>query len=121
MNRPGLRGKLQQLIHDLGVTRAVKLLGWKQQGEILESFYQAHLFLAPSVTAKDGDQEGTPTVLLQAMATGLPVVSTVHSGIPEMVQDGVSGFLVPERDVDALTEKVAYLIEHPEILPPHIL
>jgi len=54
-------------------------------------------------------------VLKEAMAMGLPVVSTWHGGIPEIVQDGVSGFLVPERDVDALVEKLQYLIDHPEI------
>ena len=48
---------------------------------------------------------------------GLPIVSTLHNGIPEGVLDGKSGFLVPERDVDALTEKLEYLIEHPEIWP----
>jgi len=51
------------------------------------------------------------------MMAGLPIVSTRHSGIPELVQDGVSGFLVPERDVSALVEKLIYLIEHPEIWP----
>ena len=54
---------------------------------------------------------------MEAMATGLPVLSTWHSGIPELVKDGVSGFLVPERDVVSLSERLVYLIEHPEIWP----
>ena len=61
--------------------------------------------------------EGTPVVLMEAQACGLPVVSTYHSGIPEVVKDGESGFLVPEKDVDALAEKMEYLINHPELWP----
>ena len=68
----------------------------------MELLDNADILLAPSVTAEDGDQEGTPTVLMEALAQGLPVLSTRHSGIPELVQDGESGFLVPERDVDAM-------------------
>ena len=48
------------------------------------------------------------------MAIGLPVISTYHGGIPELVEDGISGFLVPERDVQALVDKLSYLIKHPE-------
>jgi hypothetical protein len=51
------------------------------------------------------------------MAAGLPVVSTVHAGIPELVVDGESGFLVPERDVDLLAERITFLCDHPEIWP----
>ncbi len=112
-----LREDLQQLIQELEVSDTVKLLGWKQQQEILEILNQAHILLAPSVTSKDGDREGIPVTLMEAMAKGLPVVSTQHSGIPELIENGVSGFLVPERDVDALAEKLGYLIERPEVWP----
>jgi colanic acid/amylovoran biosynthesis glycosyltransferase len=73
--------------------------------------------LAPSVTAGDGDEEGIPNVIKEAMAVGLPVVSTVHAGIPELVVDGESGFLVPERSVEDLAERIMYLCDHPEIWP----
>ena len=73
------------------------------------------MFLAPSVTAANGDQEDITTVLTEAMAMKLPVVSSLHSGIPELVEDDVSGFLVEERNSDALAEKLAFLIEHPEL------
>ena len=109
-----LKESLQQLICDLDVEDSIKLLGWKQQSEVIELLNDAHLFLAPSVTSQQGDQEGIPVVLMEAMAMGLPVVSTDHSGIPELVENNVSGFLVPERDVAALTEKIQYLAEHPE-------
>lgn len=112
-----LRESLQQLIQDLNVGHIVKLLGWKQHQEIVEILDNSHIFLAPSVTAKGGDQEGTPNVLKEAMAMGLPVISTPHGGIPELIEDGISGFLVPERDADAIAEKLSYLIEHPEVWP----
>lgn len=112
-----LREELQQLIQDLELSDSVKLLGWKQQQEIVEILNHSHLFVAPSVTAQDGNQDAPVNVLKEAMAMGLPVVSTNHGGIPELVEDGVSGFLVPERDVEALAEKLAYLIEHSEDWP----
>ena len=112
-----LFGQMQRLIREQRVGHCVQLLGWKNQDEVAEILGDADIFLAPSVTASDGDEEGTPTVLVEAMARGLPVVSTYHSAIPEMVIDGVSGFLVPERDVDALAERLTYLIENPQIWP----
>jgi colanic acid/amylovoran biosynthesis glycosyltransferase len=112
-----LRSELQSLIDALNINGHVTLLGWKRQEEIVELIRNADILLAPSVTSKDGDQEGIPVVLIEALSQGLPVLSTRHSGIPELVQDGESGFLVPERDADALAEKLEYLIEHPEIWP----
>ncbi len=112
-----LRYELEELVEDLKIVDKVKLLGWKQQEEIVELMRDADILLAPSVTAKDGDQEGIPVVLMEALAQGLPVLSTRHSGIPELVQDGISGFLIPEKDVDGLAEKLLYLIKHQEIWP----
>ncbi len=110
-----LRVQLEELIQELNVASQVQLLGWKQQAEVKEIIDKADIFLAPSVTGKNGDKEGIPVVLMEAMAMGLPILSTFHSGIPELVEDGVSGFLVPERDVDGLTQKLQYLIEHPQL------
>lgn len=112
-----LREDLQQLIHDLDVSTTVKLLGQKNQQELIEILNNSHIFIAASVTARDGNQDAPINVLKEAMAMGLPVVSTHHGGIPELVEDGISGFLVPERDADALADKLSYLIEHPEIWP----
>lgn len=110
-----LTSHLQEIIKKLGVESTVKLLGWKEQDEVIEILNNSHILLAPSVTSQDGDQEGIPVVLMEAMAMGLPVISTQHSGIPELVQDAVTGFLAPERDVDVLADKLNYLIEHPEL------
>jgi colanic acid/amylovoran biosynthesis glycosyltransferase len=67
------------------------------------------------VTAADGDTEGTPVAILEAQASGIPVVSTLHAGNPEIVDDGRSGFLVRERDVDSLAEKLFVLRENPSL------
>jgi colanic acid/amylovoran biosynthesis glycosyltransferase len=112
-----LKKDLQDLINRLDVNEKIKILGFQLQEEIVELFNDADIFLAPSVTSKDGDMEGIPVVIMEAMARGLPILSTRHSGIPELVEDGKSGFLVPERDPDALAEKLAYLVQHQDLWP----
>lgn len=113
-----LHDDLQRMIERLGVGPHVKLLGWKTQQEVYGLLQEAHILVAPSVTSSDGDQEGIPNVVKEAMASGLPVISTLHSGIPELVSDRVSGLLVPERDVESLADSLAYLIDHPEVWAP---
>lgn len=109
-----LKADLQQLVQTLQIESMVKLVGWQQQQTVIQFLNRADILVAPSVTSQAGDQEGIPVVLMEAMAMGLPVVSTFHSGIPELVQDGVSGCLVPERSADALADKLAWLIEQPQ-------
>lgn len=110
-----LKADLQQLIHRLNASKFIHLVGWKQQPEVIKLLEQNHLILAPSITSAKGDQEGIPVVLMEAMAMGLPVISTLHSGIPELVEEGVSGYLVPEQDVAALTRKLHHLVEQPHL------
>lgn len=107
-----LKDSLNNLIQGLNASGNIRLAGWQRQDEVLESMKQADILLAPSITGRNGDQEGIPVVLMEAMAQGIPVISSYHSGIPELVQDGISGFLVPERDVDGLARKLTHLIEH---------
>ncbi|MDJ0742765.1 MAG: glycosyltransferase [Xenococcaceae cyanobacterium MO_167.B27] len=109
-----LRESFEQLISELNLGHIIKLLGAKQQQEIIKILDQSHIFIAPSVTAANGDRDAPINTLKEAMAMGLPVISTYHGGIPELVEDGVSGFLVPERDSNAIADKISYLIEHPE-------
>ena len=110
-----LKNELAQLINELNLNNHVKLLGWKEQGDIVSLMKDSDILLMPSVTAKEGDQEGIPVVLMEALAQGLPVLSTYHSGIPELIQDEVSGYLVHERDVKALSERLEYLVEHQDL------
>jgi colanic acid/amylovoran biosynthesis glycosyltransferase len=97
-----LRGQIEQIVAELGLQGLVRLAGWKSRADIVSAIHEADILLAPSVTPVSGDQEGTPVVIMEAMASGLPVVSTLHAGIPEVVEDGASGFLVAERDVSGL-------------------
>ncbi len=110
-----LRGDLQQLIESKDIASQVKLLGWNTHEEVKNLLGEAHVLVAPSLTSESGDQEGIPNAIKEAMATGLPVISTLHSGIPELVTDGVSGLLVPERDAASLADALTYLIRDPEI------
>jgi colanic acid/amylovoran biosynthesis glycosyltransferase len=109
-----LRNKLNNLINKFRIESKVKILGNKTHEEIIELLYGSDILLAPSLVAKDGDCEGIPVVIMEAMATGLPVISTYHSGIPELVKNGKSGFLVPEKDIKGIADKLKYLILHYE-------
>jgi colanic acid/amylovoran biosynthesis glycosyltransferase len=111
------REDLARLVHELDLSGTVRLLGPKDHGEVIEILKSAHILLAPSVTADNGDQEGIPVALMEGMAMGVLVVSTQHSGIPELIQNGVSGLLAPERDVDGLVERLDYLIRHADAWP----
>jgi colanic acid/amylovoran biosynthesis glycosyltransferase len=108
-----LREKLRWLIEETGAGAFVRLVGWKSRAEVRAMLCAAHVFVAPSVTGADGDEEGVPVSLMEAMAVGLPVVATSHGGIPELVRDGETGFLVPESDTGALAEKLKHVIDSP--------
>lgn len=105
---------LESLIDAQGLNQQVELLGWRNHTEMAELLRQAHIFLAPCVTAADGNQDAPVNTLKEAMATGLPVVATRHGGIPELVEEGHSGYLVPERDPAALAEAIGRLLDAPE-------
>jgi colanic acid/amylovoran biosynthesis glycosyltransferase len=104
-----LRGELELLVRELELGDSVRFLGAKGDKEVAALYARASIFVLASVTASDGDMEGQGLVLQEAQASGLPVVSTLHNGIPDGVLDGKSGFLVPERDVGALAEKIESL------------
>lgn len=109
-----LRAELEQLIHGLerNVQARIKLLGYVNYAAYIQEAQQTHIFMAPSVTAKNGDSEGgAPTVLLEMQARGVPILATHHADIPEVVVDGMSGYLVPERDSLALAAKLEELLE----------
>lgn len=108
------REQLETLVDELGVNDRIEMVGWVSQEEVSRLMSDSHIFVLPSVTAENGDKEGTPTVLLEAQSSGLPVVSTRHAGIPEIVQDGESGLLVPERDVNSLVQALQDMLSAPE-------
>jgi colanic acid/amylovoran biosynthesis glycosyltransferase len=112
-----LRHQLEALIQELEIQETVTLHGAQDSRNALQAMAQAHIFILPSVTAADGDQEGQGLVLQEAQAMGMPVVATNHNGFSESIVPNESGFLVPERDVDRLAERLNYLIEHPQMWP----
>jgi colanic acid/amylovoran biosynthesis glycosyltransferase len=109
------RKDLERLAAELGIEKAVRFLGWKTQDELIRIMENAHILIAPSVTAANGAEEGIPNVIKEAMAMGLPVVGSIHGGVPELITHGISGYLVEEKDVDALAERLSFLHDHSEI------
>lgn len=97
-----LLAPLEKLRDELGLTQQVNFAGFLKGGDLCRLYHGAHLFIHPSRLTADHNQEGIPNSMLEAMATGLPVLATQHGGIPEAVRSGVTGILVAERDRDAL-------------------
>jgi colanic acid/amylovoran biosynthesis glycosyltransferase len=97
-----LREELEDLATELGVRDATEFRGFLAQGDLAKLYADSHVFLHPSEMTSDKNQEGVPNSMLEAMATGLPVLATNHGGIPEAVTHERHGLLVPERDIDAL-------------------
>lgn len=96
--------ELERLRDELELGESVRFAGFIKGPELCALYHEAHLFLHPSRLTADQNQEGVPNAMLEAMATGLPVVATLHGGIPEAVRNGVTGVLVPERDRAGLAE-----------------
>lgn len=100
-----------QKVSDLGLTRQVEFVGKKYGEEKAQAFSHADIFAFPT----HYHNECFPLVLLEAMQHGLPVVSTFEGGIADIVEEGVTGYLVPKKDAEALAEKLAMLINDPEL------
>jgi colanic acid/amylovoran biosynthesis glycosyltransferase len=105
-----LREQLEDRAKSYHLDDKIIFLGKLTHEEVVKEMQQAHLFILASRTAKDGNQEGIPNVLKEAMASGIPVISTRHAGIPELIQHGKSGYLVPEKDKKALAKHIRKLI-----------
>jgi colanic acid/amylovoran biosynthesis glycosyltransferase len=99
------------LIKELGLESQITLHGVKSPDEISELLSRAKIFVQHSLRPPNGDSEGTPNTVLEASATGLPIVSTQHAGIKEAVVHGVTGFLVPERDIEGMAEYICTLLD----------
>jgi colanic acid/amylovoran biosynthesis glycosyltransferase len=103
------------LITDLGLEGRVRMHGAQPHSHVVQLMGEASIFVQHSVTAANGDTEGLPVAILEAMASALPVVATRHSGIPEAVVDGTTGLLVEEHDVDAMASALSQLLADPEL------
>lgn len=105
------RSALESRIRDRGLTDVVELTGALDHPEVVAQYRAATVFTLPCVTGADGDRDGIPNVILEAMAMERPVVSTRHSGIPEAVADGVTGLLVQPGDAGALADALGRLLD----------
>ncbi|NHN30202.1 glycosyltransferase [Paenibacillus agricola] len=106
--------KYRKLIEQYKLSNSVKIIPWIDYRKIQDKYHGSHIFCAPSYTDREGNQEGIPNTLKEAMATGMPVVSTTHAGIPELVKHKVSGLLVPERSVSKLAKAMIWLAKRPK-------
>jgi len=109
------RPRLEALIKELGLFGIAELAGALSHESVAEHYRSASVLLMPAVTDWKGEQEGFGMVLVEAMATGLPVVATRSGGIPDVVTDGVTGLLVPERDPAALASAAAHILDDPSL------
>lgn len=109
------RAELAALIARLGLADRVQLCGAMPHDEVVALYRRATAFVLPCTRGRDGDLDGIPNVLAEAMAMGLPVVSTAVSAIPELLSDGVNGLLAPADDAAALADRVALLLDDPAL------
>lgn len=110
-----LRPELESLSHELGLWDHVRFTGVLRQDDIVPLYEAANCFCLPSFQTDSGDRDGIPNVIAEAMSMELPVVSTDCSGIPELVEDGVNGYVVPQRSVQPIAEKLLTLAVDPEL------
>jgi colanic acid/amylovoran biosynthesis glycosyltransferase len=110
-----LRESLERESRALGLSGRVRFLGASPPEEVARWMARAAVLAAPSVTAADGDSEGLPTVVVEAAAASLPAVVSDHSGLPEAVEEGKSGFVVPEGDAEALAARLEAVLGSEEL------
>ncbi len=109
-----MKKEIEELARGLGIAKAVELRGFLAQADLAQLYAEAHFFVHPSEMTADQNQEGVPNSMLEAMATGLPVLATLHGGIPEAVENGRTGLLVPERDDAGLLQAMLRLAGNPD-------
>jgi len=107
-----LREKLEKFVEDNNLQKNVIFTGKIVQQKVLKYYHKSHIFIHPSVTASDGSHEGIPTTIMEASACELPIISTIHTGIPELVIDGKTGFLSREHDIEKMTQDALILVKN---------
>jgi len=112
-----LQEQVRETIESLGLSGKVFLKGALPQLDCFKILRNCWIYVQHSVTASGGDQEGFPVSLAEASAHGLPVISTIHSGIPENIINQETGYVVQEHNFEEMAEKIIYLLDHPELIP----
>lgn len=111
----GLENELKELTNQLAIDNITHFEGLKSRNEIISYINNSDIFLLHSVTGTNGDMEGTPTVILESGLSQKPVISTYHAGIPEIIENNESGFLVEERDTDTMVKYLIKLISNSDL------
>jgi len=108
--------KTINLAHSLKLNDCIKFKDFLSHSVLAKELYKNNIFIYPCVTSKKGAIEGMPTSIMEAMATGMPIISTWHGGIPELIKHGKNGYLVKENDIRGLAEKMIYLANNPDLI-----
>jgi glycosyltransferase involved in cell wall biosynthesis len=110
-----LEAALRSQVDRLNLDYQVELIGPRPQAEVRQLVQEASVFVAPCVVGQDGNRDGLPTVLLEAMALGTPCISTDVTGIPEVLQQGRTGLQVPQHDPHAIADAIEQLLSRPDL------
>ena len=111
-----LFGPTMQLAKALGISQNIRFLGAQPQAKVAGLLKECRAFVQHSVRANSGDSEGTPVAIVEALTCGIPVVSTRHGGIPDVVVEGETGYLVDEYDVDGMAHRIGLLLEDDDLV-----
>lgn len=107
------KNRIHDVVEKYNLSPHVNFMGYQPHTVLFDEAYKHHVFLSPSITAMDGDTEGgAPVSIIEMAATGMPIVSTFHCDIPEVIKDGETGLLAEERNVSQLCEKIFWLVNH---------
>jgi len=110
-----LKSDYVKIIEKYNLIKNVAFTGKLTQDKVIEEYQKADIYLHPSVTSSQGDDEGIPTAIMEAQSCGLPVVSTLHTGIPELVKDNITGFLSNEHDCSQIAKSIETLVSNKEL------
>jgi|LGVE01.1.fsa_nt_gb glycosyltransferase involved in cell wall biosynthesis len=110
-----LHNSLKEKVEKLGLNKNIIFLGTVENTDVFRYMKEATLFLLPSVIAEDGDRDGIPTSLIEAMCLKTPVISSKISGIPELIDDGIDGFLVEPKNVDQIAKRIDFLLSNKDV------
>jgi glycosyltransferase involved in cell wall biosynthesis len=110
-----LLGPCKRLVQALGLSDRVHLLGSRGPHDVISYLQSSRAFLQHSLEAENGDCEGTPVAVVEAQMSGIPVIATRHAGIPDVVVDGTTGFLVEEADVQGMAAAIKRLAQNPQL------
>ncbi|GAB7387592.1 hypothetical protein BSNK01_14290 [Bacillaceae bacterium] len=107
--------ELEKLIGKYDLRKKVTFRFDLTESEVARELHHAHIYVQPSITSDDGNMEGIPNALKEAMSTGMPVVATKHAGIPELVTHEKNGFLVEEKNIEQMTKMIALYLKNPKL------